>query len=61
MAQIATLPTSDKDELELALKEQNKASKSTARRELLELRDNLLQHVQNRDDGIMGEKALLLS
>ena len=61
MAQIITLPTPDKDELDAVLKEEKNATKSRARREFLEKRDNLLQRIQKRNDEIMsGKKTLLI-
>ena len=45
MPQIATLPASDKDELDQALKQQKKATKTSERQAFLEKRDNLLQRI----------------
>ena len=43
MAQITSLPSPDKDEIDSVLKEQKNAMKTGARREFLEKRDILLQ------------------
>ena len=45
MAQIATLPTLNKDELDLAQKEQKNATKSRPRRGFFKKCDNLLQRI----------------
>ena len=45
MPQIATLPAPDRDELDSALKQQKKASKTKERQQFLEKRDNLLQRI----------------
>ena len=59
MAQIITLPTPDKDELDAVLKEEKNPTKSRARREFLEKRNNILQRIQKRDGGIMSGKKTL--
>ena len=58
MAQITTLSTNDIDNTDSALQEQKNATRTGARREVLEKRDVLLQRIQKRDDGIMsGERT----
>ena len=45
MPRIATLPTPDKNELDQALKQQKKSTKTSERQVFLEKRDNLLQRI----------------